>query len=116
MNDAQLAAMLRTDLGVFIERVFMHLFPNTAFPPSWHIELIASKLEAVLEGKTTRLIINVPPRSLKSVIASISFVAWALGRNPSLQIICASYGQDLADKLALDYRSSDAKRLVPAPF
>ena len=105
MNDAQLAAMLRTDLGVFIERVFMHLFPNTAFLPSWHIELIASKLEAVLEGKTTRLIINVPPRSLKSVIASISFVAWALGRNPSLQIICASYGQDLADKLALDCRS-----------
>ncbi len=39
MDDAQLAAMLRTDLGVFIERVFMHLFPNTAFLPSWHIVL-----------------------------------------------------------------------------
>jgi hypothetical protein len=105
MNDAQYAAFIRTDLGLFIERVFAHLFPNTPFLPNWHIELIASYLEVVLDGKITRLIINVPPRSLKSVIASVAFVAWALGRRPSTQFICASYGQDLADKLALDCRS-----------
>jgi len=105
MNEEQYGRILRTDLGMFIERVFVHLFPNTPFLPNWHIELIASKLEEVLEGKITRLIINVPPRSLKSVIASVAFVAWALGRNPSMQFICASYGQDLADKLALDCRS-----------
>lgn len=105
MNEEEYGRILRTDLGMFIERVFAHLFPNTPFLPNWHIELIASKLEAVLEGKITRLIINVPPRSLKSVIASVAFVAWALGRNPSMQFICASYGQDLADKLALDCRT-----------
>jgi hypothetical protein len=105
MNEDQYGVILRTDLGVFIERVFVHLFPNTPFLPNWHIELIACKLEEVLDGKITRLIINVPPRSLKSVIASVAFVAWALGRNPSKQIICASYGQDLAGKLALDCRS-----------
>ncbi|MEI2679132.1 MAG: hypothetical protein V9G29_15515 [Burkholderiaceae bacterium] len=38
-------------------------------------------------------------------MASVAFVAWALGRNPSLQVICASYGQDLAYKLAQDTRS-----------
>lgn len=105
MNEEQYGHVLRTDLGMFIERVFVHLFPNTPFLPNWHIELIACKLEAVLEGQITRLIINVPPRSLKSVIASVAFVAWALGRNPSMQFICASYGQDLADKLAMDCRS-----------
>jgi predicted phage terminase large subunit-like protein len=105
MNEELYGRVLRTDLGTFIERVFVHLFPNTPFLPNWHIELIACKLEAVLEGKIKRLIINVPPRSLKSVIASVAFVAWALGRNPSMQFICASYGQDLADKLALDCRT-----------
>lgn len=105
MNDRELSACLRTDLGFFIERVFNHLFPNTAYLPNWHIALIAARLEDVLEGRCTRLIINVPPRSLKSVMASVAFVAWALGRNPSRQIICASYGQDLADKLAQDTRS-----------
>ncbi len=105
ISDEELGVMLRTDLGLFIERVFMHLYPNQPYLGNWHIELIASKLEDVLAGKTTRLIINVPPRSLKSVTASIAFVAWALGRDPTKQIICASYGQDLADKLAQDCRS-----------
>lgn len=73
--------------------------------PKWNIKLIAARLEDVFERWCNRLIINVPPRSLKSVMASVAFVAWALGRNPSLQIICASYGQDLADKLAQDTRS-----------
>ena len=70
----------------------------------WNIKLIAARLEDVREGRCTRLIINVPLRSLKSVMASVAFVAWALGRNPSLQVICASYGQELADKLTQDAR------------
>lgn len=105
MTDKEYDGFLRTDLSFFIERVFMHLFPATTYLPNWHIALIAAELADVLEGKTPRLIINVPPRSLKSVMVSVAFVAWALGRNPSQQFICASYGQDLADKLALDCRS-----------
>ena len=52
-----------------------------------------------------RLIINLPPRSLKSLLASIAFPAWCLGHDPSAQILCVSYAQDLADKLARDCRS-----------
>src|SRR2546429_5582907 len=48
-----------------------------------------------------RLIINLPPRHLKSLIASIAFPAWCLGHDPSAQILCVSYAQDLADKLGL---------------
>ena len=68
------------------------------------IERMAMHLENCRLGRTKRLIINVPPRSLKSHTASISLVAWWLGHLPSAQIICASYGQDLANKLALDTR------------
>ena len=75
------------------------------FMPTWHNELIASKLEACLRGESKRLIINVPPRSLKSLQAAVAFPAFVLGHNPSAQIICASYGQDLANKHSLDCRN-----------
>jgi hypothetical protein len=72
---------------------------------NWHLEVIAAKLTAVREGKIRRLIINLPPRHLKSLMASIAFPAWCLGLDPTAQILCVSYAQDLADKLARDCRS-----------
>jgi hypothetical protein len=36
----------------------------------------------VREGKIRRLIINLPPRHLKSLMASIAFPAWCLGHDP----------------------------------
>src|SRR5271154_4256399 len=97
--------MLRNDFAAFIEGSFRQLNPDAKFLGNWHIEVIASELERCLRGETKRLIICVPPRSLKSHCASVAFPAWLLGHRPSAQIICASYGQDLADKLAHDCRS-----------
>jgi predicted phage terminase large subunit-like protein len=108
MNDLsprELDAILRSDLGYFAERCFSELNPQAAFLPNWHIEVIAAKLAAVRAGKIPRLIINLPPRHLKSLLASIAFPAWCLGHDPSAQILCVSYAQDLADKLARDCRS-----------
>jgi transposase len=67
------------------------------------VELVGTA--AVREGRIRRLIINLPPRHLKSLLASIAFPAWCLGHDPSAQILCVSYAQDLADKLARDCRS-----------
>jgi len=97
--------ILRSDLAWFAERCFSELNPQAPFLPNWHIEVIAAKLMAVREGKIRRLIINLPPRHLKSLLASIAFPAWCLGHDPSAQILCVSYAQDLADKLARDCRS-----------
>jgi predicted phage terminase large subunit-like protein len=99
------AAMMRNDLVAFIHRAFCDLNPQTLFLPAPYIELMASRLEDCRLGRIRRLIINLPPRSLKSHCSSIAFVAWLLGHNPAIQIIAASYGQDLADKLARDTRS-----------
>jgi predicted phage terminase large subunit-like protein len=99
------AALLRRSLYAFIARTFYELNPETEFKPNWHIEVIAAELEACWRGETTRLIINVPPRSLKSQAASVAFPAWLLGQRPGAQIICASYGQDLANKHAIDCRA-----------
>jgi predicted phage terminase large subunit-like protein len=97
--------MLRQDLHSFIERSFYQLNPQTEFLPNWHIEIIADELNKCYRGETNRLIITVPPRSLKSHCASVAFPAWLLGRNPCTQIIAASYAQDLAAKHALDCRN-----------
>ena len=57
-----------------------------------------------------RLIINLPPRTLKSTIVSVAFVAWKLGQDPGLRFICPSYSDDLARALARDFR-----RLIEHP-
>ena len=98
-------ALVRQDLYAFIEKSFYELNPTTAFLRNWHLEVIAAELEACRRGETKRLIINVPPRSLKSICASVAFPAWLLGHNPSTQVICASYAQDLANKHASDCRT-----------
>ncbi len=97
--------LMRRDLMTFIERSFYELNPQTAFSKSPHIEVLASRLEGCRQGKTKRLIVNLPPRSLKSHAATVAFPAWLLGHNPAIQIICASYGQELADKHARDCRT-----------
>jgi predicted phage terminase large subunit-like protein len=72
---------------------------------NWHVEVIAAKLTAVGLGKIQRLIINLPPRHLKSILASVAFPAWCLGHDPSAQILCVSYAEALSNKLARDCRS-----------
>jgi hypothetical protein len=66
--------------------------------------IIGAKLTALRDGKIRRLVVNLPPRHLKSLLASIAFPAWCLGHDPSAQILCVSYAQDLADKLSRDCR------------
>ena len=102
---AEYETVLRQDFGTFAAHCFYDLNPQTDLALNWHLEVIAAKLAAVLRGEIRRLIINLPPRSLKSLLASIAFPAWCLGHNPSAQILCVSYAQDLADKLARDCRS-----------
>ena len=109
--EAEYAALLRSDFHGFIERSFYQLNPVTDFKDNWHIGVLADRLEQVRLGNIKRLIINVPPRSLKSHCASVAFPAWLLGHNPSAQIICASYAQDLADKFA-----SDCRTLMQSPM
>ena len=102
---AEYQTLLRQDFSTFAARCFYDLNPQTELAMNWHVEVIAAKLTAVRHGKIRRLIINLPPRHLKSLLASIAFPAWCLGHDPSAQILCVSYAQDLAGKLARDCRS-----------
>lgn len=96
--------LLRTDFHTFIQRCFHQLNPRAELLLNWHLEVIAAKLEACRLGKIRRLVINLPPRHLKSLCASVAFPAWCLGHDSAAQLMCVSYAQDLADKLSRDCR------------
>jgi predicted phage terminase large subunit-like protein len=100
-----LEALLRNDCNAFLHKVFNTLCPGQTFVPNWHLRAICHALERVRRGEIRRLIINLPPRSLKSITASVAFPAFVLGHDPARRLICVSYSGDLARKLSNDFRA-----------
>jgi predicted phage terminase large subunit-like protein len=98
-------AALRTDFASFLQRTFRELEPGGELSPGWHLDAIARKLEQVRQGKIKRLLITMPPRSLKSMTVSVAFPAYLLGHDPTCRVITASYGEDLSGKHARDCRT-----------
>jgi predicted phage terminase large subunit-like protein len=83
-------------------------FTTYTFPqyrPAEHHRLIAEKLEQVERGEIDRLMIFMPPRHGKSELATKRFPAFALGRDPTRQIIQASYNSDLATDFGRQVRN-----------
>src|SRR5690606_29822995 len=69
--------------------------PRTYEQPA-HVRMLIEHLEAVERRDIRRLIVEMPPRSSKSTHVSRLLPSWWIGRNPSDDIIIASYGQELA--------------------
>lgn len=105
VSQAVLDDVLRDDLGAFIFRVFQTLNPGTPYKHNWHIDAIVYELMRCAHGENQRLLINQPPRSLKSICVSVAFVAWVLGNDPSKKFICLSYSAELATDLARMFRA-----------
>ena len=97
-------SILRTDFLSFIEKCFGELNSGTPYRPNWHIEAMAHELEGCRTGANRRLIITVPPRSLKSLCASIAFPAFLLGHDPSQRLINVSYSLELGAKFTSGFR------------
>jgi len=95
---------LKTSFVSFIAKTMATVDLGTEYLSNWHIRLIAEYLEAARRGEVTRLIINMPPRALKSVCVSVAWPAWLLAHNPSSRILAASYASALSLKHSLDCR------------
>lgn len=87
-----------------------------AYRDAAHHRLIARALERVERGETKRLMIFMPPRHGKSMLASEFFPAWYLGRNPDHYVIAATYSQDLADDFGRKVRNQIADPSFGAIF
>lgn len=95
---------LRNEPFAFIIKVFQTLNPGEDLEESWYLKAVVYRLLCCMRGEHTRLIINLPPRHLKSMIASVAFPAWILGRDPSCKIIVVTYGQELNNELSRQFR------------
>jgi predicted phage terminase large subunit-like protein len=101
---ALLSALLRSDFSSFVRKCFNEIVRDTTFTENWHIHAIAYGLNRVRKGEVKRLIINQPPRSLKSISVSVAFVAWLLGHDPTRRIIVVSYSVELALELHRQFK------------
>jgi phage terminase large subunit-like protein len=91
-------ALYRTSFDAFAQSAFRIIEPAINYEWSWHVECISEHLQAIDAGEIEpRLIINLPPRSLKSYLVSTAFPAWVLGRKPHTKFICTSYGFEVVE-------------------
>jgi hypothetical protein len=100
-----LNAILRSDFKSFVIKVFNTVSAGTKYLDNWHIDLICNEVMDMIEEKNNRLIVNIPPRYMKSIICSVALPAFLLGHDPKTNIICVSYSDDLSSKFANDCRN-----------
>lgn len=105
-----LRLVYREDLYSFVARAFAILEPGHRFMPAGYLELLCAALTEVETRAMTRLVVNIPPRHLKSIVTSVVFPAWALMRNPQTKIAIICHSDMLANDLA-----SKCKRLIESP-
>ncbi len=106
-----LVTFARLDFWCFVELMFSTLYPGQKLVYASYLELIASVLMRVGQGKYRNVVINLPPRHMKSALASILYPAWRLGCDPTVKFICISYGDDLAHEL-----SAQTRKIMRSPL
>ena len=110
-------AVARADFWCFVELMFPVLYPGKKLIYAPYLELIATVLMRVDQGAKRNVIINLPPRHMKSALVSVLYTAWRLGRDPTTKFICISYGDDLAHDLSSQtrkvMRSESYRRIFP---
>lgn len=113
---AVLEVLLTKRLDLFIAKTFQHLNDGQNLNPNWLAQTMAWHLDQVEWGNLRRLIINVPPRHLKSISASVAFPAFVLGRNPGTTFTLVCYSHELGDKMMRDLRSVMASQWYRRAF
>ena len=105
LQDAVLAREAAGSLRAFILLMWSVLEPAQPFVANWHIDYVAEHLEAVTAGEITRLLINLPPRCMKSLLVSVLWPTWEWIQRPSGRWVFVSYAEALAHKHSLDRRT-----------
>jgi predicted phage terminase large subunit-like protein len=100
-----LADKLANDFAAFVKKAWTVIHPSRPLVWSWHYDMMCEYLTAVHQRRITRLIINVPPRTAKSTIATICFPCWVWGSDPSQNFLSASYSLDLSTEHSVIRRS-----------
>jgi phage terminase large subunit-like protein len=98
------AEKCRRSLHAFVRAAWHIVEPETVFVDNWHIGLICETLQAVTRLEIHNLIINIPPRHMKSLLVSVFWPAWSWTQAPALRWLTGSYAAPLAVRDALKSR------------
>jgi len=98
-------------LREFVRQAWEVVEPSTPFVPGWHIDAIIEHLEAVSSGQIRNLLINVPPRHMKSLLVSVFWPAWEWIWWPERRWLYSSYGAQLSIRDSIKCR-----RLIESPW
>ncbi|KKN52899.1 hypothetical protein LCGC14_0607610 [marine sediment metagenome] len=90
------AEICRRSMYQFVLRSWHLVEPENTFVDNWHIQAICTYLEACYYGDLNQLIINIPPRYMKSMLVNIFFPAWVWTKSPGKKFMCISYAEDVA--------------------
>ena len=102
---------MRRALREFIRTSWQTIEPGRDFHDNWHIDAISDHLQAVVEGKIRRLIINIPPRHMKSISVAVALPAWTWAIQPEKRFLFASYASSLSIR-----DSVKCRRLIDSPW
>ncbi len=106
-NEALIRHRVRNDLMTFVRCSDARYQPSAT---GFH-DVLAQRYMAAERGELTRQIINTPPQHGKSLLSSVYFPSWFLGRNPGKHVVVASYASSLSER-----SSRAARRIVRSPL
>lgn len=90
--------LARRSLAEFARQSWHILEPSTVLKWGWVLDSVCEHLEAVTAGEIRRLLMNVPPGSMKSLLCGVIWPAWEWGPKglPNLRHLGTAHKQDLA--------------------
>lgn len=96
---AEIRERCRSLVG-FVREGWHVLEPNSTYVHGWHVDAICAHLEAITSGDINRLLINIPPGTMKSLLSGVFWPAWEWGPcgRPATRIIGSSYSEDYAKR------------------
>lgn len=96
VEDELIKEECKESLHFFVQEFWEIIEPGRPFVDNWHLQWLCAELEAITDGENTRLLINVPPGAMKSLLM-VFWTCWEWGPRdmPSLRTLSASYTQTL---------------------
>jgi len=103
--------LYKRNFKYFVKDAWDTIEPPGTFKNNWHVDAICEHLQAITRREIRRLLINIPPRCMKSTLVSVMWPAWVWAYHPEERFLCASYAQGLSTRDSLKCRN-----LIQSPW
>lgn len=110
VSQREFEAHCRTNYSVFFQRAWRTI-ESAPYQHNWHVDCIAEHLQAVWDRDIQNIIINLPPRMLKTLLASVAFPAWGFIQDPGAKFMLTSFKTERARAM-----TRKSRKIVESPW